>query len=74
MAVARVAPTKMDGAGIDTATPVWPTGPWKPGAPSAPAPHQLQLLQLVTVTVEPVLRPLDGLRLAVGVAGVGSSA
>ena len=53
-ALALVVPTQTVGAGTAVADAgAGPIGGTKLGAPSAPAPHQLQVLQLLRVTVSP---------------------
>ena len=73
-ALALVVPTQTAGAGMAVADAgAGPIGGTKLGAPSDPAPHQLQVLQLLRVTVSPgAVVPL--VKLAVAGSGVGSLA
>ena len=72
-ALLRVVPTQTAGAGTATAVPVGPMGSTKLGAPWDPAPHQLQLPQVLSVTVCPGAT-VPGENVAVAGSGVGSLA
>ena len=72
-ALALVDPTQTVGAGMATADPVGPIGGTKLGAPLDPAPHQLQVLQLLRVTVFPGA-VVEDVNVAVAGSGVGSLA
>ena len=73
-ASALVEPTQTVGAGMAMADAgAGPIGGVKLGAPSDPAPHQLQVLQLLRVTVSPGA-VVPEVNEAVAGSGVGSSA
>ena len=73
-ALALVDPTQTVGAGMATADAgAGPIGGTKLGAPLDPAPHQLQVLQLLRVTVLPGA-VVEEVNVAVAGSGVGSLA